>query len=122
MTRQFSVGAVEAMAKALYRIDHDANVPDDDVSRARAILEDLPDGWELVKYTWTDDRKLDLDGKPWCPSGFAQRYHGVCCDCEPEPEHEHHWDSAYHHDTLWRIRCSGCDKTPYDVLLERRMQ
>lgn len=23
----------------------------------------------------------DMDGLPWCPSGYAQRYHGVCCDC-----------------------------------------
>ena len=30
------------------------------------------------------ERTLDMDGKPFCPSGYAQRYHKVCCDC-PEP-------------------------------------
>ncbi|MBU2110401.1 MAG: hypothetical protein KKE65_01965 [Actinobacteria bacterium] len=33
-------------------------------------------------WTSTDPYGLDLDGKPWCPSGFAQRYHAVgACRC-----------------------------------------
>lgn len=48
--------------------------------------------------TYADRYALDLDGKPWCPTGYAQRYHviGQCGCFEPDPLTVPEEDSRWH--------------------------